>query len=185
VSIIRRAGMTSLYGVVRGKPPKFFDGNAQAFAGLRFHLGTETFALYQPLKMQDDPLWIDVTSLMQAGTAGLGTFVTQLSGEPAHAVNVGLYVGRLSKPELCAGVGGCSVTAWIQVGFSRQTQTRPESDAHPPWLTLHFLCPVCHRSAASRWMSVLMGACCPRMEACLCSARSRSACVWRTVWPAA
>jgi len=23
--------MTSLYGVVRGKPPKFFDGNAQAF----------------------------------------------------------------------------------------------------------------------------------------------------------
>src|SRR3954471_11153360 len=46
------------------------------------------------------------------------------------------------KPELCAGVGGCSVTAWIQVGFSRQTQPRPESDAHPPWLTLHFLCPV-------------------------------------------
>ena len=31
--------MTSLYGVVRGKPPKFFDGNAQAFNGLRFHLG--------------------------------------------------------------------------------------------------------------------------------------------------
>jgi hypothetical protein len=30
--------MTSLYGVVRGKPPKFFDGNAQAFTGLRFHL---------------------------------------------------------------------------------------------------------------------------------------------------
>ena len=30
--------MTSLYGVVHGKAPKFFDGNAQAFTGLRFHL---------------------------------------------------------------------------------------------------------------------------------------------------
>ncbi len=67
--------MTSLYGVVRGKPPKFFDGNAQAFTGLRFHLESETFAFYQPVKMQDDPLWIDVTELMQKGTAGLGEFV--------------------------------------------------------------------------------------------------------------
>ena len=64
--------MTSLYGVVRGKPPKFFDGNAQAFTGLRFHLDAETFAFYQPVKMQDDPLWIDVTELMKKGTAGLG-----------------------------------------------------------------------------------------------------------------
>jgi hypothetical protein len=36
--------ITSLYGVVRGKSPKFFDGNAQASTGLRFHLDTETFA---------------------------------------------------------------------------------------------------------------------------------------------
>ena len=64
--------MTSLYGVVRGEAPKFFDGNAQAFSGLRFHLGTETFAFYQPVKMQDDPLWIDVTGLMKTGNAGLG-----------------------------------------------------------------------------------------------------------------
>lgn len=88
--------MTSLYGVVRGRPPKFFDGNAQAFTGLRFHLGTETFAFYQPVKMQDDPLWIDVTSLMKAGNDGLGTFVAQLSANPDHAPHVGAYVGRLS-----------------------------------------------------------------------------------------
>lgn len=50
--------MTSLYGVVRGCPPKFFDGNAQAFTGLRFHLEQETFAFYQPIKMKGDPLWI-------------------------------------------------------------------------------------------------------------------------------
>lgn len=88
--------MTSLYGVVRGRPPKFFDGNTQAFTGLRFHLETETFAFYQPVKMQGDPLWIDVTGLMKAGTAGLGAFVTQFSADPDHAPHVGTYVGRLS-----------------------------------------------------------------------------------------
>jgi len=85
--------MTSLYGVVRGHPPKFFDGNPQAFTGLRFHLGTETFAFYQPIKMQDDPLWIDVTALMQAGTAGLGSFVAKLSADPEQVANVGDFVG--------------------------------------------------------------------------------------------
>ena len=87
--------MTSLYGVVRGRAPKFFDGNAQAFTGLRFHLETETFAFYQPVKMQDDPLWIDVTAVMKAGNAGLGPFIAQLSADPAQLANVGTYVGRL------------------------------------------------------------------------------------------
>ncbi|WP_244965599.1 GmrSD restriction endonuclease domain-containing protein [Methylobacterium soli] len=88
--------MTSLYGVVRGKAPKFFDGNAQAFTGLRFHIDTETFGFYQPVKMQDDPLWIDVTSLMQAGPAGLGKFIGQLSTDPAYSASIGTYIGRLS-----------------------------------------------------------------------------------------
>ena len=30
--------ITSHYGVVRGKAPRFFDGDAKAFTGLRFHL---------------------------------------------------------------------------------------------------------------------------------------------------
>ena len=89
--------MTSLYGVVRGRSPKFFDGNAQAFTGLRFHLESETFAFYQPLKMQGDPLWIDVTALMQKGTMGLGEFVTRLSTVPELAAKMGMYVGRLSS----------------------------------------------------------------------------------------
>lgn len=89
--------ITSLYGVVRGRAPKFFDGNAQAFTGLRFHLETETFAFYQPLKMQGDPLWVDVTELMQKGTAGLGEFVTRLTSVPELSPKVGDYVGRLSR----------------------------------------------------------------------------------------
>ncbi|MCV0386865.1 MAG: DUF262 domain-containing protein [Nitrobacter sp.] len=89
--------MTSLYGVVRGKAPKFFDGNAQAFTGLQFNLETETFAFYQPMKMKDDPLWVDVSELMKAGNAGLGGFVSRLSGNPATVAKVGDYVARLSR----------------------------------------------------------------------------------------
>jgi len=89
--------MTSLYGVIRGKPPRFFDGNAQAFTGLHFHLEEEKFAFYQPVTMKDDARWIDVTALMQKGTAGLGEFVTRLSTQPALAPKVGDYVARLSR----------------------------------------------------------------------------------------
>jgi len=88
--------ITTLYGVVRGRPPKFFDGNAQAFSNLRFHLETEVFEFYQPVKMRDDTLWIDVTELMQKGTVGLGAFVSQLSSQPDLLPKVGVYVARLS-----------------------------------------------------------------------------------------
>ena len=60
------------YGVVRGKALEFFHGNADTFTGLRFHLDSETFAIYQPIKMRDDPLWIDMTALMKAKMEGLG-----------------------------------------------------------------------------------------------------------------
>lgn len=89
--------MTSLYGVVRGAPPKFFDGSASAFTGLRFHLETETFAFYQPMKMQGDPQWVDVTELMQKGNVGLGEFVARLSQDTALVAKLGAYVGRLSR----------------------------------------------------------------------------------------
>ena len=89
--------MTSLYGVVRGKPPKFFDGNAKEFTGLRFHLERETFAFSHPLKMQDDPLWVDVTDLMKKGNAGLGDFVSRLTAVPDYNAMLGKYVGRLGS----------------------------------------------------------------------------------------
>lgn len=41
--------MISLYGVLRGKVPKFFGGNSQAFANLRFHLDKEGFS--QPTRL--------------------------------------------------------------------------------------------------------------------------------------
>jgi len=89
--------ITSLYGVLRGKPPKFFDGNAQAFTGLHFHLEEEKFAFYQPLKMQGDPLWVNVTELMKQGADGLGNFVAQLTSNSAFTLKAGEYIGRLSR----------------------------------------------------------------------------------------
>lgn len=89
--------MTSLYGVVRGKPPKFFDGNPKAFTGLRFHLEQETFAFYQPVTMKDDPLWIDVTALMSHGQVGHETLVEQLAEDPRVGVKAVKYSARISR----------------------------------------------------------------------------------------
>lgn len=71
--------ITSLYGIVRGKPPKFFEGDAKAFTGLYFHVGDEVFEFYMPMKMKDDPLWVNVTELMQKGAATFfGTILSKL-----------------------------------------------------------------------------------------------------------
>lgn len=57
---------TSLYGVMRGKPPEFFQGNEMAFTNLYFDVRSETFEFYGPVKMRDDPLWVSVTDLFQS-----------------------------------------------------------------------------------------------------------------------
>jgi hypothetical protein len=89
--------VTSLYGVARGQPPKFFDGNAQAFTGLRFHLERETFAFWQPVKMGDDPLWIDVTALMKRGQAGHEDLIEALADHPEVGTKAVRYSGRISR----------------------------------------------------------------------------------------
>lgn len=88
--------ITSLYGIIRGKPPKFFDGNAQAFTGLYFNLEDETFEFYAPLKMKGNPLWIDVTELM---LRGVGDFVVRLAQVPELQPDLNRYIARLSAIE--------------------------------------------------------------------------------------
>lgn len=82
--------ITSLYGVVRGKAPPFFDGDPGVFKNLRFNIESESFEFFQPVKMRDDPHWIDVSVLMREG---LDYFIPVLSQEPKF----GEYVGRLSR----------------------------------------------------------------------------------------
>ena len=63
--------ITSLYGIVRGHPPEFFDGHRSAFLDLYFHLEEESFEFYGPVKMRQDPRWISVTKIMQDGIGAL------------------------------------------------------------------------------------------------------------------
>ena len=90
--------MTSLYGVVRGKPPKFFDGNAQAFTGLRFHLDARDLRL---LSAAEDAGRSAVDRRHRAdaeghGRAGRVRRTPQPATRPC-APKVGDYVGRLSR----------------------------------------------------------------------------------------
>ena len=89
--------ITSLYGAARGKPPRFFDGNAQAFSGLRFHLEDEVFAFYQPIKMREDPLWIDVTKLLSSGQEGHEALVETLAERSEIGNKAVRYSGRISR----------------------------------------------------------------------------------------
>lgn len=85
--------ITTLYGIIRGRPPRFFEGNAEALTGLWFNLATETFEFYSPLKMKDDPLWIDVSELMQQGA---GPFIARFAADPRYAGDLGTYIGRIN-----------------------------------------------------------------------------------------
>jgi hypothetical protein len=86
--------VTSLYGVVRGRPPAFFEGDASAFTGLRFHVEDEIFEFYAPAKMKDDPLWIDLTELF---TAGQAQQFGKLTARPELMERFPVYVERLAR----------------------------------------------------------------------------------------
>ncbi len=88
--------ITSLYGIIRGWPPRFFDGNAQAFTGLYFNLADEAFEFYSPMKMKDDPYWISVTELMQTG---VGPFAMRLLKDDTAKTDLETYISRLSAIE--------------------------------------------------------------------------------------
>nr|MDT0663338.1 DUF262 domain-containing protein [Micromonospora sp. DSM 115978] len=86
--------ITSLYGVVRGKPPAFFEGDSAAFTGLRFNVEDETFEFYAPAKMKDDPTWVDVTALF---VEGLEVQIGKLNAHPSVAPRIVAYMTRLSR----------------------------------------------------------------------------------------
>lgn len=82
---------TSLYGVIRGRKPPFFEGRDDAFSGLHFNVEDEVFEFYAPVKMSENPLWVDVTAVMQ----DLGPFIAKM-----HEVapdRLSLYLERLQR----------------------------------------------------------------------------------------
>ena len=89
--------MTSLYGIIRGKPPAFFDGDRKAFTGLHFHLRNEEFRFHQQSVMNDDPLWIDVSALMQRGDDGVGEHIARLTQAEIPQADIGDLVARITQ----------------------------------------------------------------------------------------
>lgn len=85
--------ITSLYGIIKGKPPQFFEGNATSFTDLHFNLEDETFEFYAPVKMKGNPLWISVTDLMRSG---VGEFIQKVMAAPELQPKLTLHINRLT-----------------------------------------------------------------------------------------
>lgn len=85
--------ITSLYGIIRGKPPPFFEGDSETFTRLYFNLETEVFQFYAPIRMSQEQSWISVTQLMQEG---IGGFITKIQENPTLSPNIAEYINRLN-----------------------------------------------------------------------------------------
>jgi hypothetical protein len=86
--------ITSLYGIMRSKPPLFFEGNSQAFTNLYFNLDEEVFEFYSVQKMKNNELWINVSEVMKKG---IGEFITPFTGKPEYSEKLSEYITRLSN----------------------------------------------------------------------------------------
>ena len=89
--------MTTLYGIIKGKPPAFFEGNANTFTGLYFNIADEVFEFYLPLKMKDDRNWISVTELMKYGA---GSFITKAPDQETQLY----YINNINKLNKLDGI---------------------------------------------------------------------------------
>jgi hypothetical protein len=87
--------ITTLYGIIRGRPPAFFDGNPELFRGLRFHVDDEVFEFYAPAKMKDDRRWVDVTALFAPN--GLEEQIKLLRDDPEIGDRLIEYMTRLNR----------------------------------------------------------------------------------------
>ena len=87
--------ITTLYGIIRGKPPEFFDGNSSTFTGLYFSLRDEIFEFYAQQKMAGNPEWINVTELMQKG---VGNYIAEaLAKDPQGNAFLLQQIDKLNK----------------------------------------------------------------------------------------
>ena len=82
--------VTSLYGLVRGKPPAFFEGDARAFTDLYFNLEDEEFDFFAPMRMRNNPLWVSVTRIFDSGI----DWLNQLANNPTYSAKLGIYLQR-------------------------------------------------------------------------------------------
>lgn len=88
--------MTSLYGIMRGKEPPFFEGDRRAFTDLMFNIDEEVFEFKAP-KMKGDPMWVSVTEVFVKG-AGVVADALDDAEKLSHA-GYRIVVKRLTNLE--------------------------------------------------------------------------------------
>lgn len=86
--------ITSLYGIIRGEEPKFFDGNKNAFTGLYFNIKDEIFEFYMAGKMKEDPNWVSVTDLM---CENIGDHIKRLISINPTQDDISIIINRLTQ----------------------------------------------------------------------------------------
>ena len=70
--------LTTLYALFDGSPPPFFEGEDLYFK-LYFNFIEEEFEFWQPVKMRDNPAWIEITPFLKKG---LHAFLSELNTLP-------------------------------------------------------------------------------------------------------
>lgn len=86
--------ITTLYGIIKGRPPKFFDGDINVIKGLFFNVEEETFEYYRPSIMKGNPLWVDITELMNSNAIEMWA---RFANDPKFAEKQYVYLERLNK----------------------------------------------------------------------------------------
>ena len=93
--------ITSLYGIIRGKKPTFFEGNSDTFTGLHFNFMNERFQFYSRILMEQQLGWVSVTKLMLEGT---GEFNRLIYRHPELEPNAEIYTERLNRVASIKGI---------------------------------------------------------------------------------
>ena len=83
--------VTSLYTdwFVGGRR-SFFDGDGKAFTDLYFSLADEEFEFFAPVRMRNNPLWVNVVDLL----AGGNSWISELTSNPEYSDKQGDYLQR-------------------------------------------------------------------------------------------
>lgn len=105
--------LTSIYTLVTGKPPPFYEGE-KLFFNLYFNLQSEEFAYYKKIAMESRPEWIAVTDFFQQGIA---KFFAEHNGQSEvylanfdklqkldAIINYSYYVDTISEKDINAAV---------------------------------------------------------------------------------
>ena len=98
--------MTSLYGIIRGKPPEFFDGNAEAFTRPALQPRARGVRVLQPAQDEGRPA-LDRRHRADAGRAS-ASFIERFMATRGLAPTARTYINRLTALDGHQATSSCT-----------------------------------------------------------------------------